>query len=276
MKQERSVDEGPLHGSDFLSVFIDSSLPKKTFRTFTESSRKAFDMSTERRFPRSTLQVSSYTDATRRKSPTVGNFKINRNSKATSDNKNNDELVVAVRVSASVGRTLINKNEHRTSQEQGKNDIEENITQWTPTEKSKLIKAAPEYVPSNGETQTNPNHITDVVDQISIASEEHPSIIAESNKNEFNIEEKEPITTNSDMMNPHNSYVDNFQLSQRLPDFNPPPDLLERGQSQTKVHPYQQTVIFHNTGTDQARSVSYSTVAQGVSNLENKNWDGEN
>ncbi|KAK9887257.1 hypothetical protein WA026_021108 [Henosepilachna vigintioctopunctata] len=286
MRQERSVNEGPLHGSDFLSVFIDSAYPKKG-KSPTEAPKRT-QTSTEHRVLRSTLHFPSFSENFRRNQPTVGNlFEFKRSSQISSENLKSDGVVLAVRVSSSVGKSLINKNRQQQNFEQNKNDIEESTTntiQWSSTDKMQTseslqnnkdftVLGESSHEPRSSVTNNDKNHIADIVDQFSVASEDHPSVIAESNTSEFNIEEKDPITTNSDLGASQSTYGDGYVPS-RLPDFNPPAELLRNGQSQTKIHPYQQTVIFHNTaGNNQARSVSYSTVAQGISNIGNKNWD---
>ncbi|XP_044756520.1 uncharacterized protein LOC123315041 [Coccinella septempunctata] len=271
MRFERSVDDGPLHGSDFLSLLMDPQTPQKP-------TPEPLETSTETRIPRSTRNQHPYTSTIRKIRPTVGNlFKIDRSNRLTSENSDSEGYVLAVRVSSSVGKTLINKDVRQGSYEQEKNDLGDATVSnpWGST-----VKPLPNLsgVPNNltdeaedhSSTVIDDNQVADVIDQISIASEDHPSLIAESNKNEFNIEEKEPITTDSEAS--QTAYV---EAPPRLPDFNPPEDLLKQGQSQTKVHPYQQTIIFHNTGdANQARSVSYSSVAQGVTSLRDK-WQNQ-
>lgn len=274
MRSERSVDNGPLHGSDFLSLIMDtpsSSRPQKATPAPSKSS-------TESRMTRSTVHLHPYTSTIRKIRPTVGNlFKIDRN-RLTNENSNSEGIVVAVRVSSSVGKTLINKDLRQGHTEQEKNDLDDATlsARWEPTKKPSIDVLSVESQRKNQTEELNhpsssvivDENVADVIDQISIASEDHPSLIAEANKNEFNIEEREPITTDSEPS--QSAFV---EVPARLPDFNPPEDLLKQGQSQTKVHPYHQTIIFHNTGdSNQARSVSYSSVAQGVSNLRDK-WD---
>ncbi|XP_045467589.1 uncharacterized protein LOC123676001 [Harmonia axyridis] len=267
MRFERSVDDGPLQGSDFLSLLMSAPNPPRS----EEVTPATLKTSTESRMTRSTYHLHPYTNTIRKHRPTVGSlFKIERNNRETSENSDSEGIVVAVRVSSSVGKTLINKDVRQGSYEQEKNDLSD-------VDQEKHANTTPGNVEDLGSSSLDANHVADVVDQISIASEDHPSVIAESNKSEFNIEEKEPITTDSESS--QSAFV---EVPARLPDFNPPEDLLKQGQSQTKVHPYQQTIIFHNTGdSNQARSVSYSSVAQGVSSLRDKlherqerNYDG--
>lgn len=94
-------------------------------------------------------------------------------------------------------------------------------------------------------------------DQDFVASEDHPSIVAEANKSEFSVEESDPITTNSFMQ----EYPASVQIL-----------------SKEKFQPIQQTVIYHSNPRESthARSVSYSTVIQAAPqpNLD-KTWEDD-
>ncbi|EEZ98038.2 uncharacterized protein LOC103315212 [Tribolium castaneum] len=236
VRQERGADDrGLLAGADFLSVFMSSSLRQAYLETTTTTTP---DPTT---IPTTWQSDSSYTRATRSTSlltsPPLAQTNTEDSSfydttlsaqlrklEPSSDSSLNDGVVVAVSVSSSVGRTLINK---------------------------------------EGTTTTIP-------DQNLVASEEHPSLVAEANKSEFSVEESEPITTNSEAAR---DFVQGYPASvQPLPrHFNPPSDKLH--------HPIHQTVIYHNNPRDpnRARSVSYSTVIQSVPHPETeKDWgDGD-
>ncbi|CAH0553801.1 unnamed protein product [Brassicogethes aeneus] len=123
---------------------------------------------------------------------------------------------------------------------------------------------------SVGRTLSNKNALADIPDQELVASEEHPSIIADVKQSAFNVEEKDPITRNSDLET--SEYSRGYPASvQALPrpqhlTFNPTPDFT-RGNDGEKLTPYHHTVIYHDQGqgtNNNARSVSYSTVIQSI------------
>lgn len=249
IRQERGAeDRGLLTGADFLSVFMSSSLRQAYFETTTTTTPEPTTWETE--------MDTSYTRATRSTSlltspPLAQNTEDSslydttlsaqfQKLEPSSDSSLNDGgVVVAVSVSSSVGRTLINK----------------------------------EATIRNNEETT-----TAFPDQNFVASEEHPSIVAEANKSEFSVEESEPITTNSgDFVRGYPASVQPLPRHQNT-HFNPSADFLNEDTDKSKLHPIHQTVIYHNNPRDanRARSVSYSTVIQAVPHPQvEKDWENE-
>lgn len=253
-RRERGADEDILAGADFLSVFLKSSLQRAYRETTTESppppptiytwptttispniiegnNEEATDTyirtSRATNYQRS-LTLNDNTNHLYKSTENSDNNSYNSNIKETSDSSN-DGVILAVRVSSSIGKTLINK------------------------ENANAL--------NNQETTT----IASQNDDRFVASEQHhPSLVAEANKSEFSVDEGEPITQNADLDASEytRSYPASVHALPRQPNlsFNQQSDYLNGKQ------PYHQTVIYHNSPreTAHARSVSYSTVIQSV------------
>ncbi|XP_044258590.1 uncharacterized protein LOC123007384 [Tribolium madens] len=235
MRQERGADDrGLLTGADFLSVFMSSSLHQDYLETTTSTTPEPTTWQSntiDSSYTRATRSTSLLTSPPLAQSTEESSFydtTLSAQLRKLEPSSDSSGVVVAVSVSSSVGRTLINKEA-----------TEETTTTVEP-------------------------------DQNFVASEEHPSIVAEANKSEFSVEESEPITTNSETRD----FVQGYPASvQPLP--NPH---LRQNWEKNKLHPIHQTVIYHNNPRDpnRARSVSYSTVIQSVPHPQaDKDWEND-
>ncbi|KAJ3665503.1 hypothetical protein Zmor_000995 [Zophobas morio] len=266
VRQERGAeDRGLLAGADFLSVFMSSSLRQAYRETTTSTTTQPTTIPTtwepdDNSFSRATRSTSLLTSSPIAQSNTEETSFYDTTLSAqlqklehSSDSSVNDGVVVAVSVSSSIGRTLINKE-----------NTDEQIEDTTIRESA---------------TET-----TEFSDQNFVASEEHPSIVAEANKSEFSVEESEPITTNreptGDFARAYPASV--HPLPRHQSSFNPTSDFinqqLNENASKGKLQPIHQTVIYHNNPREpgRARSVSYSTVIQSVPNPNaEKEWEND-
>jgi hypothetical protein len=176
VRQERGADRGLLTGADFLSVFMSSSLRHAYRETTTTTTPEPTTIPPDSSYTRATRSTSSLTSPLAQSNTEETSFYDTTLSaqlqklEQSSDSSLDDGVVVAVSVSSTLGRTLINKDTTG-------GDIEDTTVRETTT-------SAP----------------TEFPDQNLVASEEHPSIVAEANKSEFSVEESEPITTNSDLI----------------------------------------------------------------------------
>lgn len=247
VRQERGADRGLLTGADFLSVFMSSSLRHAYRETTTTTTPEPTTIPPDSSYTRATRSTSSLTSPLAQSNTEETSFYDTTLSaqlqklEQSSDSSLDDGVVVAVSVSSTLGRTLINKDTTG-------GDIEDTTVRETTT-------SAP----------------TEFPDQNLVASEEHPSIVAEANKSEFSVEESEPITTNSDLIG---DFVRGYPASvQALPrqqnsPFNPNSDFINQQLAQNtdkdKLQPIHHSVIYHNNPREpgRARSVSYSTVIQ--------------
>lgn len=109
-------------------------------------------------------------------------------------------------------------------------------------------------------------------DRAFLSSEDRPSLVAEANRQEFSVEEPEPITKNADMMLNEElpANVQAIPVIKKLSDFEKTSELLKelsQDKLKDKLPPFHHTVIFHDNPTGEqmgSRSVSYSTVIQTV------------
>jgi hypothetical protein len=261
VRQERGADRGLLTGADFLSVFMSSSLRHAYRETTTTTTPEPTTIPPDSSYTRATRSTSSLTSPLAQSNTEETSFYDTTLSaqlqklEQSSDSSLDDGVVVAVSVSSTLGRTLINKDTTG-------GDIEDTTVRETTT-------SAP----------------TEFPDQNLVASEEHPSIVAEANKSEFSVEESEPITTNSDLIG---DFVRGYPASvQALPrqqnsPFNPNSDFINQQLAQNtdkdKLQPIHHSVIYHNNPREpgRARSVSYSTVIQAVPHPQaDKDWEDE-
>lgn len=254
VRQERGADPDILAGADFLSVFMGSTLRKAFGETTTSTEAVVLstipdleqtDLNPYVRTSRSTPKDSQAADDTKSLETTVSAKELENSSESSLDGG----VIVSVSVSSSVGRTLINKHVSSNTNLQVLDDA------------------------ASSESSTKVDS-TEIPDQELVASEEHPSIVAEANKSEFNVEEKDPITRNTDLETSEftRSYPASVHVLPRpdnLP-FNPRPEF---GTQDSKA-PFHHTVIYHDTPGDSgsARSVSYSTVIQSIpqANIDKK------
>lgn len=158
-----------------------------------------------------------------------------QSSEPSSKTDGDSDVVVAVRVSSSVGRPSVKR---------------------IPAKKTAPTKNE-DGIPSQN--------------QNTIASEETPSLVAEANKSEFSVDESEPITSISDM--PSKDYGQEYPADIRvLPSYSTPE---YEDASRDKLQPVQHgTVIYHNNPREPARgrSVSYSAVIQTLPQ-QGKAWE---
>ncbi|RZC37717.1 hypothetical protein BDFB_000914 [Asbolus verrucosus] len=271
VRQERGADRGILAGADFLSVFMSSSL-RHAYRETTSTSEpttlpttwQAEVVETDNSYTRATRSTSTLTSPPIAQTEENASFydttvsaqlqKLEQSSDSSLNDDGDDGVVVAVRVSSSVGRTLINKKQTGPDSTVEDTTVRETVTEAT----------------------------TELPDQNFVASEEHPSIVAEANKSEFSVEESEPITTNSDLtVDFLRGYPASVQPLPR-PFSSSNSDYinqhLSQDSSKEKLQPIQQTVIYHNNPREpsRARSVSYSTVIQAVPHPQiEKHWEDD-
>ncbi|KAJ8983252.1 hypothetical protein NQ317_015599 [Molorchus minor] len=233
-RRERGIDNDILAGADFLSVFIETSLRRAYSETTTPSPTTplALDEENAQTIPYTYIRTPRGTSPFAQ--PTENQFELYQTTLNSDNKKDNGDSseIVAIHVSSSVDRTIDN------SQSVRKNAISDSITE-SPT--------------------------TELLDQIFLAAQEHPSIVAKSSKSELSVEESEPITRNSDLDSLEIGYpakVEEIPSPVRR-SFNPSTFLnsdLPKGSKQ----PLHQTFIYHDSPGDpsRARSVSYSTVIQ--------------
>lgn len=127
-----------------------------------------------------------------------------------------------------------------------------------------------------------------VIEEIIYPSKEQHSILADSSKSEFTVDEGEPITSYTDGNNHHNlEYPASITQLTSPKQIHPivvdgTTDLiaqhLSRDNIKDKLQPYHETVIYHNHPRDsnRARSVSYSTVIQSIPNDPNADNNNNN
>lgn len=255
--RERGYQDDILAGADFLSFFMGSNLrrtyrgiEKSTYPTVTIEDLRAMDSI---RQSRSTSYVSQpFTE-----DPTGFGTKLmlestisdnsaqveqkplnnSQNSKQSSESSANsgDGVVVAVRVSSSVGKPLVRRVPIKKTA-LGRKNI-----------KSQLPVQADNF----------------------LVSEERPSIVAEAIKSEFSVDEADPITSNSEL--PSKDYgqeypadVRSYPNTQPISSYSTPEYTSPDETKETPMH--HQTVIYHNNPREpgRARSVSYSTVIQAL------------
>lgn len=232
---ERGANHDILAGADFLSVLIESSL-RRAYSETTTTSTALIDLEDDRirdtsiNYVRTPRETSPFAQTSTEAQSEFYDTTLVSDSDSSSLR---DGVVVAVRVSSSVGRTI--------SKEPRKPDRE-------------LVK----YTSTLSDTLTEPP-TTELFDQNFVASEEHPSIVAKASKSELSVEESEPITRDS-----HLDFSQGYPARVRQlsgPSFNAGSNFANQDGNQKPIH---STVIFHDNTQDsgRARSVSYSTVIQ--------------
>lgn len=255
--RERGYQDDILAGADFLSFFMGSNLrrayralEKSTYPTVTVDDLRAMESIRESRstsfvsqpftedptgFGTKLLPETTISDNSAQVEQKPLNDSQN-NSKQSSESSANpgDAVVVAVRVSSSVGKPLVRR---------------------IPIKKTALGK------------KTTKSQLPAEADNF-LVSEERPSIVAEANKSEFSVDEADPITSNSEL--PSKDYgqeypadVRAFPNTQAIPSYSTP-EYSNQEESKDSLH--HQTVIYHNNPREpgRARSVSYSTVIQAL------------
>lgn len=228
---ERGADHDILAGADFLSILIESSL-RRAYSETTTTSTALLDLEDDR-FQDTSI---SYVRTPRETSPFAQTSTEFYDTTVVSDSDTSSSVkngvVVAVRVSSSVGRT-VNKDISNQNRE--------------------LVK----YTSTLSETLTEPP-TTELFDQNIVASEDHPSIVAKASKSELSVEESEPITRD------HLDFSQGYPARVRQlpnPTFSAGPSFSNQEGNQKPIH---STLIFHDNPQDsgRSRSVSYSTVIQ--------------
>lgn len=231
---ERGADHDILAGADFLSVLIESSL-RRAYSETTTTPTALIDLEDDRiqdtsiNYVRTPRETSPFAQTSTEAQSEFYDTTLLSDSDSSSLR---DGEVVAVRVSSSVGRT-INKG-HKHDRE--------------------LVK----YASTLSDTLTEPP-TTELFDQNFVASEDHPSIVAEASKSELSVEESDPITRDS-----HVDFGQGYPARVRQlsgSSFNTGASFSNRDGNQKPIH---SAVIFHDNTQDpeRARSVSYSTVIQ--------------
>lgn len=123
-----------------------------------------------------------------------------------------------------------------------------------------------------------------VIEEIIYPSKEQHSLLADSSKSEFNVDEGEPITSDTDAHNvEYPASIRQLTSPKQIhPLVDGTTDLiaqhLSRDNIKDKLQPYHETVIYHNHPRDsnRARSVSYSTVIQSIPNNPSNNNNNNN
>ncbi|KAG5900617.1 hypothetical protein JTB14_017469 [Gonioctena quinquepunctata] len=243
-RQERDAnDQDILAGADFLSVFMESSLRRAFSETTTTTvpttivifeEEENTPQQTGATFLRPSRSTPSFAQTTEHFSDSASDKNVDP---SDSSKNSEDGVIVAVRVSSSVGRQINKGRFHHN------------------------------HIDSTTIGQIVPLPTTSIPDQSFLASEEHPSIIAAASKSELSVEESDPITKESDLIpdfsrsypasiqelpsSAHSGYTSSFP-NQRVNKDN--------GQQ-----PYQ-TVIYHDNPSEgaRARSVSYSSIIQAL------------
>lgn len=235
-----------LSGSDFLSILMDTSPRRRNTKTTLDPPHTTVveiedyiiqtgQPKNNERSSRSTLPFAQ--------SATTEHLVDLSNKISDSSDSSNDGVILAVRISSSVGKT-INKELHQAI---SSNNIEEITTDEITT-----------LIPTTDITSRN------------FVLEDVPSIIAKSSKSELNVEESEPITKDNPI-----GYEEGYPAkveplpSQAHLSYDPTADFLNQGFSKSTKQPVHHTVIYHDHKDNPkgARSVSYSSIIQALPQL---------
>ncbi|KAJ8962189.1 hypothetical protein NQ318_018153 [Aromia moschata] len=232
-RRELGADNDILAGADFLSVFIESSLRRAYSETTTTVATTLTDIEEDS----AQTIASNYIRTPRGTSPfaqtsTEDQYELYDTTLDSARSEDKSGVIVAVRVSSSVGRTVNKKLEPI-----GQSTLSDSLME-PPT--------------------------TELVDQNFVASQEHPIIVAKVSKSELSVEESEPITRDSDSGSIDISRGYPAKVEALPSPFNPTSSFLGEELSKDPKQPFHQTVIYHDNPSDpaRARSVSYSTVIQ--------------
>lgn len=259
-RRERGVHQDIIAGADFLSVLMDSPAVRQAYRELTTTSVPTTTFHTtlqipsnslseyiesntpiirEQRSSRLTTAVEPHTftqvpsEGAKMTAHTSDRTTLNKVNltKQSSENNKNGSLIISVHVSSSEGDSHINKIPHDS-----KSSTELHTKEMTLLETSSEVTTAGE--------------------QIIISSEEHPSLVAESSKSEFSVDEMEPITSNGGSLD---------QYTQEYPANVRPLPSPQSASTKVTLEPYgHHSVIYHDNPGEPARgrSVSYSAVIQ--------------
>ncbi|KAK5650216.1 hypothetical protein RI129_001245 [Pyrocoelia pectoralis] len=249
-RQERGSDQDILAGADFLSVLLDSTAVQERrmeskFSTSqimpTSMTRLKFNKpqrfrTRELRNPRSTHSV-EYLSPT--KFPSNDPFSVSEKTKLNSDvnttkefnsaDKVNSSLIVSVHVSSSVSNSQTNKILHD----------------------SKFVTESKNY--------SNPQLVSELsnIEPDIVASEVYTSLLSDSNKSEFSVNEHDPITSGTEIEQEKEDYPAEVRT---IP--NP-----QKNNVNDNLEPFgHHSVVYHDEPTEliRGRSVSYSTVIQSL------------
>ncbi|KAF2904475.1 hypothetical protein ILUMI_01700, partial [Ignelater luminosus] len=257
-RRERGVHQDIIAGADFLSVLMESPAVRQAYRELSTTTQPTTTFRTTLQIPSNSLSeyLESNTPVIREQrssrsttavephafTQTPNEFGANNTTflnvsddktiinkvnftKHSSDNiRSNGSLIISVLVSSSEGDSHINKIPHDSK---------------SSTELRTVVETTSE--------------LTTLIDQTVISSEDHPSILAESSKSEFSVDEREPITSNGENFDEYTQeYPANVQ---------PLPSPQTSSSKETLQH---HSVIYHDNPNEpvRGRSVSYSAVIQ--------------
>nr|XP_023020440.1 uncharacterized protein LOC111509003 [Leptinotarsa decemlineata] len=239
-RQERGAnDQDILAGADFLSVFMESSLRRAFSETTSTTAPTTIVIVEEENTPQQTPTTifTRPSRSTHSFAQTTEQLHVSDRNLISSDSSDSEEgVIVAVRVSSSVGRSVNKEQFHNVDS----TTFQQTITLTT----------------------------TELPDQSFVASEEHPSIVAAVSKSELSVEETDPITKDSDIVQ---DFSGGYPASVReLPNqarssYDPTAGFIDQASSKDTKQPYQ-TVIYHDNPSEgaRARSVSYSSIIQAL------------
>lgn len=245
---ERGNHQDIIAGADFLSILMDSPAERQAYKDLTTQTRPSVYRFNDNRirntrFVRRSTVIAEPIAYTENPSQALQSTK-STNMSNSENSKSNGSLVISVQVSSSEGDSRINKVSHEVK---------------TSSSTTQL------YIPSSTQLQTTASTPI-IMDQIAVSSEEHPSLIAQVNKDSFSVDEKDPITSNR---GESLDYINEFPANV-LPITN-----LPISQTPGTIQPFQhQSVVYHDNPNEamRGRSVSYSAVIQTLPNqpvLEN-------
>lgn len=231
-RRQPDANKDILSGVDFLSILMDSSAgrttPNPSQATVIEIKDYVVNVDTKNHVPpyRSTSPFAQ---------TTTEQLAVSNRISDSSD-KSNNGVIIAVRISSSVGT------DSHEQQDSSNNSLDEITSSELTT-----------FLPMTDITSRN-----FIVEQL-------PIVVAKSSKSELIVEEGEPITKN----NPSSTeYEDSYPAKvEPLPSqsYDPTADFLNQEFTKSSKQPVHHTVIYHDQTEDTkgpARSVSYSSIIQ--------------
>lgn len=171
---------------------------------------------------------------------------------------------ITVDLASSSGDSFNNLNKVESSTYQSVEFIDNDNNKATEYDGASIISSSSTYEP--------------VIEEIIYPSKEQHSILAESSKSEFIVDEGEPITSDTENHNvEYPASIRQLPSPKQIQPFDGTTDLiaqhLSRDNIKDKLQPFHETVIYHNHPRDspRARSVSYSAVIQNIPDNSNNN-----
>lgn len=242
-KRQPDANTDVLSGADFLSILMNSSTKRKpiettsnpTTTTVIEIDNYVVNVSPQIRM-RSTRSSSPFAQST------TEHLVISDRISDSSD-RSNEGVILAVRISSSVGKTL-----------------------------KKVFQPVTNFFDETTDSEATTVIPTTDIGVITFAAEELPSIVAKSSKSELSVEESEPIThdhlSSIDYEESYPAKVEPLP-GQSHSSYDPTADFLNQEISKSTKQPIHHTVIYHAPTEDAkgARSISYSSIIQALPSI---------